>query len=79
MELRSRAALADDARVVEALVLVVEPRHHLARAPDPVRQFLGELVGDREQQRDERLLIRRVDRQTSRQMLSAADDSLSSR
>src|SRR6185369_13370379 len=52
------ATLANDPRVVEALVLVAETRHDFARAPHAAGHVLGELVRDREQQRDQRLLER---------------------
>jgi hypothetical protein len=61
MELRAGAALADDPGVVRSLVLVRDARQHFARAVHPVRHLFAELIRDREQQRDQRLLIRRID------------------
>jgi len=62
LELRARSTLEDEAVVVRALVLGGEPlggRHGLGDHRAPLR--VGELIGQRQQQHDERLVIAGID------------------
>ena len=61
MELRLRTPLADDPRVVRALVIILEARQHLASTVHPVRLLLAELIRNREQERYQRALALRLD------------------
>src|SRR6184192_880844 len=63
MQLRFRTSLADDPCVVGALVIVRETRQHVACAMDAIRLLFDELIRDREQERDERTLVLRLDAQ----------------
>src|SRR5690242_11668272 len=55
------SALAYDAGIVGALVVVFEPWQHVAGLMHGVGELLAELIGYGEQQRDECALVRRLD------------------
>src|SRR6185369_239752 len=63
MELRTGTAFGNDAGVVATFVFVAQPRQQLARPQNVVRDLLDELVGDRQKERDERLLVLGIDHQ----------------
>jgi hypothetical protein len=55
------ATLVDDPLVIGALIIVAQTRQDLAGPSLPLCGRLGKLIGDREQQRNRRLLILRLD------------------
>src|SRR5262249_27718625 len=61
LQTRLGAALADDAGVVRTLVLALDARQHLLRPAHVTARF--ELVGQRQEERDDRLLILVIDAQ----------------
>src|SRR2546428_14194929 len=57
MQLRLRATLHDDAGVIGAVVVVADPRRAVAGVVDGRRCLAFELLGQREQEHDQRVLV----------------------